>query len=76
MGRFRIAATEYCYKEIDSKLNEQFIHGLNDTDLMVEIFQEFTKVKKINMLWVIKYFYGKGEKRPKEHKQQFWTISK
>ena len=43
MGRLRISAIEYNYKEIGRQLTKQFIHILNDDDMMVEIIKEFTK---------------------------------
>ena len=33
-------------KELDRKLKEQFIHGLNDTDKLGDIIQELTKINK------------------------------
>ena len=44
MGKPRIAATEYNYKEINRQLKEQFIHGLNDSAMSIEIIKEFTKI--------------------------------
>ena len=41
MGRLRIA--ECNFKEIDRQLKEQFIHKLNDNDMMVEIIKDITK---------------------------------
>ena len=43
MGRLRLAAIECNYKEIDRQLMDQFIHGLNDNDILVEIIRELTK---------------------------------
>ena len=43
MGRLRIAAIECNYKEIDRQWKEQYIHGLNDNDMMVEIIKKLTK---------------------------------
>ena len=37
MGRFWLLAIECHYKELDGQLKEQFIHGLNDTDMLGEI---------------------------------------
>ena len=45
MGRLRLSAIECNYKETD-KLKEQFIHGLNDTEVLGEIIQELTKIKE------------------------------
>ena len=46
MGRLRLAAVDYNYKERERQLKEQFIHGLNDTDMLAEIIMELTKVEK------------------------------
>ena len=46
MGKLRTATTECNYKEIDSQLKEQFIHGLNESDLSIEIIQELTKIEE------------------------------
>ena len=45
MGRFRIATADCNYKEIDTQLKEQFIHGLNDNDMIMEIIEELTKTE-------------------------------
>ena len=51
MGRLRMSATKCNYKEIDRQLEEQFIHGLNDSDISIEIYEvyeiirEFTKIE-------------------------------
>ena len=42
MGRLRIAAAECNYQELDRQLKEQFIHGLNDKDMLGEIMKELT----------------------------------
>ena len=34
MGRIRVAAIECNYKEIDRQLKEQFIHRLNNSDML------------------------------------------
>ena len=34
MGRLRIMAAECNYQELDRKFKEQFIHGLNDKDML------------------------------------------
>ena len=46
MGRFRLEAIECNYKETDRQLKEQFIHGLNDNDMLVEIIRELTKTEE------------------------------
>ena len=43
IGRLWLSAIEYNYKELDRQLKEQFIHGLNDTDILGETIQELTK---------------------------------
>ena len=42
MGRLSMAAAECGYKEIDRQLKEQFIHGLNDKDMLGKIIKELT----------------------------------
>ena len=42
MGKIRVAAIECNYKELDRQLKKQFIHGLNDIDMLVEILRELT----------------------------------
>ena len=44
MGRLWLSAVECNYRELDRQLKEQFIHGLNDTDMLGEIIQELTKI--------------------------------
>ena len=46
MGRLRTSVVECNYKEIDWQLKEQFIHGLNDEEMLVEIIRELTKCDK------------------------------
>ena len=43
MGRLRAVTVEFNYKEIDIQLKEQFIHGLNDSEMLTEILREFLK---------------------------------
>ena len=43
MGRLILAAVECNYKEKYRQLKEQFIHGLNDNDMLAEIIRELTK---------------------------------
>ena len=45
MGRFKIAATECNYQELDRWVKEQFIHKLNDDSMLMEIIQELTANK-------------------------------
>ena len=43
MGRLRTAAVQCKYKELDRQLKEQFIHCLNDDEMLVEVIRELTK---------------------------------
>ena len=45
MGRLRMSATECDYKEIARQLKEQFMHGLNDSNMSIKIIRELTKKK-------------------------------
>ena len=38
MGRLHIAAVECHYQEVDRQLKEQFIHDLNDKNMLEELF--------------------------------------
>ena len=38
-----MAAAECRYKEVDRQLKEQFIHGLNDNEMLSEVIRELTK---------------------------------
>ena len=42
MERLHVAATKCNYKEIDRQLMEQFIHGLNDRNMLDEVIRELT----------------------------------
>ena len=44
MGRLWLSVIECNYKALDRQLKEQFIHGLNDTDMLGEIIRELTKI--------------------------------
>ena len=46
MGRLRTALVECNYKEIDKQLKEQFMHGLNDEEMLAEIIRELTKCEE------------------------------
>ena len=46
MGKLCLSTVECSYKELDGQLKEQFIHGLNDTDMLAEIIRELTKYGK------------------------------
>ena len=45
MGRLRVIAIECNYQEVDRQLKEQFIHGLNDKNMLEEIIKELMTVK-------------------------------
>ena len=45
IGRPRIAAAEFNYKEVDRWLQEQFIHGINNNDVLIEIIHRLTAMK-------------------------------
>ena len=45
MGRLGLMATECNYQELDRQLKEQFIHGLNNKDMLGEIIKELTATK-------------------------------
>ena len=44
MDRLWLSAIECNYKELNRQLKEQFIHSLNDTDMLGEIIRELTKI--------------------------------
>ena len=46
MGRLRTAMVECNYNKIDRQLKEQFIHGLNDEQMLAEITRELTKCEE------------------------------
>ena len=46
MDHFRMNANKCEYKDKDRRLEEQFINGINDDDMMTEIIWEWTTVKK------------------------------
>ena len=43
MGRLRTAVVECIYKEMDRQLKEQFIHGVNGNEMLVEVIKELMK---------------------------------
>ena len=43
VGRLRIIAVECYYKEINGQLKKQFIHRLNESEMLREIIREVTK---------------------------------
>ena len=46
VGRLRLAVVECNYREEDRQLKEQFIHRLNDNDMVKEIIRELTKAEE------------------------------
>ena len=48
MGRLRVKPVEYKYIENDRGMKEQFINGLNDDSMLVEIICELTAIKDTN----------------------------
>ena len=44
-GKLRVAAIECYYQEVDRQLKEQFIHGLNDKNMLEEIIKELMTVR-------------------------------
>ena len=55
MGRLRTPAVECKYKEVDRQLKEQFIHGLNDKEMLAEVIRELKIAGKM-LLSPIKLF--------------------
>ena len=45
-GRLWLSAIECNYKELNRQLKEQFIYGINDTDMLAEIIRELTKIHR------------------------------
>ena len=46
IGRLRLAAVECNYKDVDRQLKEQFVHRINDNDMLAEIIRELTKAEE------------------------------
>ena len=46
MGRLKLALVECNYREVDRQLKEQFIHRLNDNDMLAGIIRELTKAEE------------------------------
>ena len=46
MGRLWLSTIECNYNELDRQLKEQFIHGLNDTNMLAEIIKELTEIQE------------------------------
>ena len=40
MGRLRAAAAECNYQEIERQLKEQYVHGINEKEMLAEIIRE------------------------------------
>ena len=45
MGRLKVAAIKCNYHEVDRQLKEQFIHSLNDKNMLEEIIKELMTVR-------------------------------
>ena len=45
MGRLRISAEECNYKEVDGQKKNQFIHGVNDNDMIIDVIKRLTKLE-------------------------------
>ena len=45
MGRLKVKAAEYNFKENNRCLKEQFINGINDITMTVEVIKELMTVK-------------------------------
>ena len=50
LGRLRSSTVECNCQEVDRQLKEQFIHGLNDMEMLGKIIREITKVKVNNTI--------------------------
>ena len=50
MGRLKIRAAEFRYKELDRCLKEIFINGLNDDYILVEITCTLTSLNYMNLV--------------------------
>ena len=46
MGRLRTTMVECKYKEVESQFKEQFIHGLNNDEMLIEIIRQLTKCEE------------------------------
>ena len=69
MGRLRTDVVECKYKEVDRQLKEQFIHGLNDDEMLAEIIRELTKCEENINIPVKLFWHGLKEWRLKEPRQ-------
>ena len=46
MGRLKTVVIKLKYKDVDRQLKEQFIHGLNDDEMLMAVIRGSTKVRK------------------------------
>ena len=69
MGRLRTVVVKCNYKEIDRQLKEQFMHGLNDEEMLVEIITQLTKCDKNITIHSKNVLTWAKEWRPKEPRQ-------
>ena len=49
-GHLRVKANECEYNERDRQLKEQFIHGINDNEMMIEIINKLAAIKNESKL--------------------------
>ena len=68
--RLRTAAKECNTQNLDRWVKEQFIHGINDDNMLIEISSEPTAMNIQAKLQVIGSLCGQCELRPKGHTQQ------
>ena len=70
MGRLQPSAGECNYQEPDRQLKEQFIHRLNNMEMLGEIIHKLTKVKVGNIVMSENVLSGVKKSRHKEQNQQ------
>ena len=70
MGRIRVVAIECNYKELDRQLKEQFIHELNDGDMLADLIRELTTTNENMLVTSEQVLVWETELRPIEPRQQ------
>ena len=70
MGRLQITVAECNYKEVDGKLKEQFIHGLNDRAMLDEVVRELMAKNSSEQI-VGMCYYGPDKSKYKGHRQLY-----
>ena len=70
MGRLRTAVVKCNYKEIDRQLKEQFIHDINDEEMLAESIRELTKCAENTNIHSQNVLTWANKQRPKEPRQQ------